>query len=205
MSDGRGHFPGIAVIDFFLNLVLVFAFLFLLSQLLIKEEAAAKKQDHTQSDALYLITVVWAGESDDDVDTYVEDPLGHIVFYKQKQTGLMCLNRDDTGHQANMVTLPDGRQVQSAQNKEEVEIRGIVAGEYTINVHMYKKNSPETTPTLITLYQVTPTEDIKIHQKEVTLTETAQEETAFRFTLTTTGEAVDINELQKRFVQSARE
>jgi hypothetical protein len=49
--------------------------------------------------------VVWSGESDDDVDTYVSDPLAHLVFFKRLQDGLMNLDRDDTGSSSNMIAI----------------------------------------------------------------------------------------------------
>ena len=90
-------------------------------------------------DAAFLVKINWPGESNDDVDLYLADPLNEIVYFRQKQIGLMNLDRDDTGRQQNMVTLPDGRVVQSEFNEEQVNIRGIIEGEYVVNVHMYRK------------------------------------------------------------------
>ena len=76
----RGEFPGIATVDVCINLVLVFAVLLKLSLLAINVESAESAQKLLKSNALFLIKVVWTGESDDDVDTYVSDPLSHLVF-----------------------------------------------------------------------------------------------------------------------------
>jgi hypothetical protein len=145
---------------------------------------------------------VWAGESDDDVDTYVSDPLSHLVFFKRLQDGLMNLDRDDTGSSNNMITLPDGRVVKSAYNAEQVEIRGIIEGEYIVNVHMYRKAAPTPTKVIVTLYKVAEGEDVHIHERVLTLAEQQQEQTAFRFTLTKSGEIADINELPKSLIRS---
>ena len=40
------------------------------------------------------------------------------------------------------------------------------------------------------------------HERVLTLTEQQQEETAFRFTLTKSGEVADINELPKSLIRS---
>ena len=109
--------------------------------------------------------VVWAGESDDDVDTYVSDPYSHLVFFKRLQDGLMNLNRDDTGSSNNLVTLPDGRVVKSAYNEEQVEIRGIIEGEYIVNVHMYRKATRTPTKVIVTLYKVAEGEDVQISRE----------------------------------------
>jgi hypothetical protein len=197
----RGEFPGIATVDVCINLVLVFAVLLKLSLLAINVESAESAQKRLKSNALFLIKVVWAGESDDDVDTYVSDPLSHLVFFKRLQDGLMNLDRDDTGSSSNLITLPDGRVVKSAYNGEQVEIRGIIEGEYIVNVHMYRKATPTPTKVIVTLYKVAEGEDVQIHERVLTLAEQRQEETAFRFTLTRSGEVADINELPKSLIR----
>jgi hypothetical protein len=198
----RGEFPGIATVDVCINLVLVFAVLLKLSLLAINVQSAEPVQKRIKSDALFLIKVVWPGESDDDVDTYVSDPLSHLVFFKRLQDGLMNLDRDDTGSSSNLIKLPDGRVVKSAYNEENVEIRGIIEGEYIVNVHMYRKATPAPTKAIVTLYKVAEGEDVQIHERVMTLAEQQQEETAFRFTLTRSGEVADINELPKSLIRS---
>ena len=198
----RGEFPGIATVDVCINLVLVFAVLLKLSLLAINVESAESTQKRLKSNALFLIKVVWPGESDDDVDTYVSDPLAHLVFFRRLQDGLMNLDRDDTGSSNNLITLPDGRVVKSAYNEEQVEIRGIIEGEYIVNVHMYRKATPTPTKIIVTLYKVAEGEDVQIHERVLTMAMQQQEETAFRFTLTNNGGVADINELPKRFIQS---
>jgi hypothetical protein len=185
-----------------INLVLVFAVLLKLSLLAINVESAESAQKRLKSSALFLIKVVWAGESDDDVDTYVSDPLSHLVFFKRLQDGLMNLDRDDTGSSSNLITLPDGRVAKSAYNEEQVEIRGIIEGEYIVNVHMYRKATPTPTKVIVTLYKVAEGEDVQIHERVLTLAQQGQEETAFRFTLTRSGEVADINELPKSLIRN---
>ncbi|HZC37002.1 MAG TPA: hypothetical protein VE242_15360 [Chthoniobacterales bacterium] len=196
----RGEFPGIPTVDFLLGLVVVFVVLFQLSLVVANDEAAKAKEDHLKNASLYLIKMSWPGESDDDVDLYVSDPAHHLVFFKAMQSGLMSLDRDDTGRGSNTVILPDGRKVMSAWNEERVTIRGIVEGEYIVNVHMYRKSSNPPTKVEVSLYKTDSSEDIMVHQKVVTLSAERQEETAFRFTLTKDGNVVDINELPKSFV-----
>ena len=100
----RGEFPGIATVDVCINLVFAFAVLLKLSLLAINVQSAESTQKRIKSSALFLIKVAWAGESADDVDTYVSDPLSHLVFFKRLQDGLMNLDRDDTGPNSNMIT-----------------------------------------------------------------------------------------------------
>jgi hypothetical protein len=201
----RGEFPGIATVDVCINLVLVFAVLLKMSLLAMNVESAESTQKRLKSSALFLIKVVWPGESDDDVDTYVSDPLSHLVFFRRLQDGLMNLDRDDTGSRSNLITLPDGRVAKSAYNEEQVEIRGLVEGEYIVNVHMYRKSTPTPTKVIVTLYKVAEGEDVQIHERVLTLTTQPQEVTAFRFTLTKNGEVADINELPRSLIRSGVE
>ena len=196
----RGEFPGIPTVDFLLGLVVVFVVLFQLSLVVANDDAAKAKQEHLKSASLYLIKMSWPGYSDDDADLYVCDPAHHLIFFKTMQSGLMSLDRDDTGRGNNTVTLPDGRKVISAWNEERVTIRGIIEGEYIVNVHMYRKSSNTPTKVEVSLYKTDSSEDIMVHQKVVTLSAERQEGTAFRFTLTKDGNVVDINELPKSFV-----
>jgi hypothetical protein len=196
----RGEFPGIPTVDFLLGLVVVFVVLFQLSLVVANDEAAKAKEEHLKNASLYLIKMSWPGDSDDDVDLYVRDPDRHLVFFRRMQSGLLSLDRDDTGRGSNTVILPDGRKVMSAWNEERVTIRGIIEGEYIVNVHMYRKSSSPPTKVEVTLYKTDSSEDIMVHQKVVTFSAEREEETAFRFTLTKDGNVVDINELPKSFV-----
>jgi hypothetical protein len=198
----RGEFPGIATVDVCINLVLVFAVLLRLSMVMINAE---QPKNHVRNDAAFLVKVNWPGESNDDVDLYVADPLHHIVYFRQKQIGLMSLDRDDTGRQQNMVTLPDGRVVQSQFNEERVNIRGIVEGEYIVNIHMYRKSDDHPTKVEVALFKTTSGEDIEVHKRVVTLSAERQEETAFRFTLTKDGGVADMNELPRHFVDQLQQ
>lgn len=193
----RGEFPGIATVDVCINLVLVFAVLLRLS--IVMANADQQKNQQT-THAAFLVKINWPSESQDDVDLYVSDPLNQIVYFRQKQVGLMSLDRDDTGREQNMVTLPDGRVVQSQFNEEQVNIRGIVEGEYVVNVHMYRKSDAIPTKVEVALFKSGAEGDMEVHKQMVTLTSEREEETAFRFTLTREGGIVDVNRLPKHFV-----
>lgn len=193
----RGEFPGIATVDVCINLVLVFAVLLRLSIVMANAE---QQKNHQTTHAAFLVKINWPSESKDDVDLYVSDPLNQIVYFRQKQIGLMSLDRDDTGREQNMVTLPDGRVVQSQFNEEQVNIRGIIEGEYVVNVHMYRKSDDLPTKVEVALFKSGAGGDMEIHKQMVTLTTEREEETAFRFTLTRDAGVVDVNRLPKHFV-----
>ena len=187
----RSDFPGVAMIDVMIGMMLCFAVLLQLNTAAVKVEQAG-----ITSHELFKIKVEWSGDSQDDVDTYVADPDGHLVYYKRLQDGLMALERDDTGATSNTVKLPTGEVVRSAFNEEVVDIRGIIPGEYVVNLHMYRKVSSEPILASVALYKGS----IKAHEETVTLASHGDEKTAFRFTLTKDGDVVDINTLPKELV-----
>ena len=47
--------------------------------------------------AEFIITMSWPKDSKDDIDLYVMDPAGNIVYFRDKDNGLMHLDRDDLG------------------------------------------------------------------------------------------------------------
>jgi hypothetical protein len=198
----RGEFPGIATVDVCINLVLIFAVLLRLGIIAMNAE---QQKNHQANHTPFFVKINWPGESKDDVDVYVSDPINEIVYFRQKQIGLMSLDRDDTGREQNMVTLPDGRVVQSQFNEEQVNIRGIVEGEYVVNVHMYRKSDDNPTKVEVALFKAGAGDDIEVHKQVVTLSAERQEETAFRFTLTRDGGVVDVNRMPKRFVDRLHE
>ena len=81
------------------------------------------------------------------------------------------------------------------ENREIVSIRGILPGEYVVNVHMYHMNSEESCLVTLQLDKINPYKTTAL--KEVTLTVKAEEKTAFRFTVNQNGDVIDVNELPK--------
>ncbi len=198
----QSSFPGIATVDFCLNLVLVFAVLAKLSTTAVQTKQVEQKKS-APTNALYLIKVEWPGNSQSDVDTYVSDPDKHLVYFRRLSDGLMVLNHDDTGQLSNMVTLTNGEVVQSALNEETVELRGqVVPGEYVCNIQMYAMRDPVPVKVSVSLYKTSGSDDMKVHDEMIELSQRGQEVTAFRFTLMKNGDVVDINRMQKRFVGS---
>src|SRR5262249_60130413 len=51
------------------------------------------KQGKIDTKAQMLVTVSWPDDHPDDIDTYVEDPQGNIVWYHVMEAGLMSLDR----------------------------------------------------------------------------------------------------------------
>ena len=111
----------------------VVAFLFFIALLAMNPEA---KEGKIESKAEFIITMTWPDDHPDDIDLYVEDPLGNIVWYHVREGGFMVLDRDDRGGANNTITV-DGRKITTPFARETISIRAIVAGEYTVNVHYF--------------------------------------------------------------------
>jgi len=193
----RNYHTNLSFLDLLFNTLLCFAALFVLSFVLINP---SKKEHNTKTKAEFMITVTWPQDLDDDVDMYVEDPQGNLVAFMRREEGLMHLDRDDLGHRNDIVNTPFGP-IEHKDNREIVTVRGIIAGEYVVNVHMYMKRSEaKEIPVTIQLDKINPFSTITI--KEVVLRITGNEETAFRFVLDNDGKVTDVNTLKKSLIQT---
>ena len=192
----RNYHTNLSFLDLLFNTLLCFAALFVLSFVLINP---SKKKNNVKMKAEFMITVTWPSDLDDDVDVYVEDPAGNLVAFMRREEGLMHLDRDDLGRRNDIVNTPFGP-IEHKDNREIVTLRGIISGEYVVNVHMYMKRSKAAeVPVTIQLDKINPYSTITI--KEAVLKITGDEETAFRFVLDKDGKVTDVNILKKSLIQ----
>ncbi len=106
-------------------------FFFFLALLAISPEAKDGKID---SKAEFMVTMDWLDNSHpDDLDLFVQDPAGKIAWYRHREAGFMVLDRDYRGG-ANDFIVVISKKISSPIREEIVTIRGLVAGEYTVNV-----------------------------------------------------------------------
>ena len=192
----RQYHTNLAFLDVLFNTLLCFAALFAMSFILINP---SKKDNNVVEKGEFVIVMTWPKEMDNDVDIYVEDPEGNLVAFMRREEGLMHLDRDDLGRRNDVVQTEFG-EIEYDENREIVTLRGIMPGEYVINVHMYMKREESLlTPVTVQLDKINPYSTVMI--KRVTLGVSGEEKTAFRFTLNNDGDVVEINELQKTLVQ----
>ena len=192
----RNYHTNMAFLDLLFNTLLCFAALFVLSFILINP---SKKENNIKAKADFMITVTWNKDLDDDVDTYVEDPVGNLVAFMRREEGLMHLDRDDLGHRNDTINTPNGP-IEYKDNREIVTLRGFIPGEYVVNVHMYMKREIAPTEVTIVLEKLNPY--MIIMAKNVILTTSGQEDTAFRFVVDSEGSVTKVNELKKTLVKS---
>jgi hypothetical protein len=177
----------------------VVAFLFFIALLAMNPEA---KEGKVESKAEFIISVTWPDNHPDDIDLYVEDPLGNIVWYHQREAGFMVLDRDDRGG-ANDFIMVAGKKVLSPIRQETVSIRGIVAGEYTVNLNHYLATAREPVPASVKVEKVNPVVDVVFYDT-VILNRTGQERTAVRFRVAEDGSVTEVSHAEKSLIQLTR-
>tara|TARA_R100000234_G_scaffold118735_1_gene99835 strand:- start:71 stop:838 length:768 start_codon:yes stop_codon:yes gene_type:complete len=180
----------IGFIDILFNILVGFAFLFIVAFLLIKPEA--KREDFDRK-AEFIVVMEWDKERQDDIDLYVQDPSNTIVHFRNARANFMHLDKDDLGKR-NDTIMVNGVEKIVKINREVVTIRGIVPGEYIVNVHYYSDYSEHANVTRgpmsplevkVTVYKVNPYSEV--WQGTKTFTRKGQEETFVRFTMDKNG------------------
>jgi hypothetical protein len=143
-----------------------------------------KKQESEEHKAPgnVIVEIHWPPTLPVDVDLWVQAPNEAPVGFWNQSGQTFNLLRDDLGSEGDATNL----------NYEISYSRGIPAGEYIVNVHMYGRPPPNTVvPVTVVVSVKRPldetrqilTTDIQLHRQN-------QEETAFRFRLTEEGALV---------------
>jgi hypothetical protein len=201
--DSFGNYPRQKPFDPFSVMLFkalqVVAFLFFLALLVMNPEA---KQGKIDTKAEFIVTMNWPDNHPDDIDLYVEDPLGNIVWYHTREAGFMVLDRDDRGGINNSIMV-NGKKIMSPIREETVSIRGIVAGEYTVNVQYYLALQKAPVPVSVKVEKINPVVEV-IHYDTITLDHAGQEKTALRFRVAEDGSVTDTNHAEKSLVQLTR-
>ena len=135
----RSYNTNVAFLDLLFNTLLCFAALFVISFVLVNPVSEDGKIDVY---ADFLITVSWPQDITDDIDVYIQDPEGAVVYFGNKETNLMHLDRDDLGGSHDSIRTEFGV-IEYSENREIVTIRKVIPGEYIVNLHIYSKRSSE--------------------------------------------------------------
>ena len=179
----------------FCCLLMLVAILFLLKT----EEEKTKMRP---PNVIYEVILTWDGESEDDLDIYVQAASGHVVSFNNREGGqgsLISLDHDARGKSRNN-SLSNGQEGTVIKfNEEIVSFRGITDGENIVTVHVYSKADTEPTVGTIKLIRVKPYKEIVV--KERSFTTSGEEITAFRFKTDKQGNILEINELPAKLVK----
>jgi hypothetical protein len=185
--------------DILFNVLLGFAFMVFTAFSLLNPTA---KSGTVDLKAELLITMNWPDNDPNDMDLYVEDAAGNIVWYHSREAGLMHLDRDDRGNYRDTITV-NGRAIQNPLNQETVTIRGIVPGEYVVNVQEFLATSAGRVPVSVKVEKLNPTATV-IFYGSAEFDHKGQEETFVRFTLDAEGNVSDVNTRPKSLIKSVR-
>lgn len=181
--------------DLLFNTLIGFLLLFFVAILFLNPE---EKRADIELDAQYIITVTWSDNSPDDVDTWVQDPQGKLTWFRNRNQGLVHLDRDDRGMLNDTITV-GGEEIANPLNQEVIALRGIVPGEYTVNVHYFESETKQPVDVQVRVARVNPVYEI-VYYGTVNLAARGVEKTAVRFTLRSNGEVSNVNTLQKELV-----
>lgn len=130
-----------------------------------------------------LVELRWPDETDADVDLWVEAPGDRPVGYSSKGGLIFNLLRDDLGRQGDLTGL----------NYEVTYGRGAPAGEYVVNVHLYRypaRRFPLPVTVAASSRRTPESESTSIASATLELMREGEEQTAFRFTLDEDGRVV---------------
>ena len=180
------------------NSLKAITFMFFIAFAMINKPA---DEGNVVSKAEMLITVTWPDNNPDDVDTYVEDPAGNIVWYNQKEAGLMHLERDDRGMFKDTILL-NNKEIANPLNQEIVAFRGLEDGEYVVNVVHYIANGAAPLPVQVKVEKLNPSVKV-IYYDTLQLKGTGDEQTAVRFTLKGQ-DVINVNNTPKSLVEMTK-
>jgi hypothetical protein len=203
MMDDFGLYPREEPFDPFSVMLFkalqIVAFLFFIAVLSIAPDAKDGKVD---SKAEFLITMDWPDNHPDDLDLFVQDPVGNIAWYRHREAGFLTLDRDDRGG-ANDFILVNGLKIPSPIREEIVTVRGLIAGEYTVNVSHFQAVAGEPVAATVKVQKLNPTAQVVFDDK-VTMDHSGDEKTAVRFRLDAQGKVVDVQRRPKSLLETFR-
>ena len=190
---------GVGFTDLLFNALLGFVVMFVLAFLLINPIA---KTGAVDPKAEFLVTLTWPDGRPEDVDLYVADPAANLVWFRQREAGLMHLDRDDLGVRNDFIEV-SGRRIANPLNQEVVAIRGIVPGEFVVNVHLYREHGGDPVPATVKVEKLNPKVEL-VFYGTVTLRRQGDERTAVRFGVGADGRVRDVNRSAKHIVPLRR-
>ena len=168
--------------DLIFNILLGFVLLFFISILFINP---ITKLGNVNLKAEYIITIDWPDNLPDDIDLWVRDPNGEIVSYLNKDAGWLHLDRDDRGIINDRVKIGDQELIYPL-NREVVTLRGLIPGEYTVNVFLYEHESKRPVDVKLTIEKVNPSLKL-VYFNSISLPSKDTEITIARFNLNQKG------------------
>tara|TARA_B000000475_G_C15777362_1_gene357881 strand:+ start:66 stop:650 length:585 start_codon:yes stop_codon:yes gene_type:complete len=131
--------------------------LFILAFLLINPPT--KKAD-IPAKAEIMVVLDWEDDSKDDLDLWIKgDNMPLPLSFQVKNATLWHLDRDDLGVSTDVVQVA-GETMILRYNREVATMRGLMQGDFHINVHVYSKKDDGPTKFSITVIDINPYKEI---------------------------------------------
>ncbi len=199
--------------DMLFNMLIAFVFCFIVALLAMNPKA--RKSGDVAAKAEFILNLTWPDDDPNDIDMWVQNPAGDVVWFRSREAGLMHLDRDDRGSSNDSVEV-NGRTITNPLNQEVVTLRGIVTGEYVVNAHYYDQSKSasvgparpdarqgQPVPVTLSLVKVNPRAEIAFHGQH-TLRGPGDEFTLLRFTVRSDGSVTGMNTLAKQLATAQR-
>jgi hypothetical protein len=191
--------------DMLFNMLIAFVFCFIVALLAMNPKSS--KAGDVPAKAEFIVTLSWPDNDPNDIDLWARNPAGEVVWFRNREAGLMHLDRDDRGV-SNDTIVVNGQRIVNPLNQEVVTIRGIAAGEYVVNAHYYESKELEAPdpkagqPVDVTLsvIKVNPRAEV-VYYGQQRLPKRGEEATLMRFTVHADGGVSGINTLPARLVE----
>jgi hypothetical protein len=173
--------PAFAAVDFLSCLLVVFVAV-----------ALTSRPPEVKTYGAYAVVITWP-KTLNDVDLYVRDPAGAISYFGKAQVDQMQLEHDDLGKSRSGY-------MNAKQNQERTVVRSATPGQWIANVQLFaRREGSAPIPVAVTLWDLRA-EDHVAYTHTVKLTHTADERTAFRFTIDRTGNVAHISHAPQTLV-----
>ena len=195
--------------DMLFNMLIAFVFCFIVALLAMNPKST--KAGDIPAKAEFIITLSWPDLDPNDIDIWARNPAGELVWFRNREAGLMHLDRDDRGMSNDTINV-NGVRVVNPLNQEVVTIRGILAGEYVINAHYYESKSDakeaqtndpkygQPVDLTLSVVKVNPRAEVVFYGQQ-RLAKRGDEATLVRFTVRADGGVGGISTLPARLVQ----
>jgi hypothetical protein len=192
----RKYHNNTSFLDLLFNFLLATTILLVIAVLHIVVE---NNKADVEVQAEYVITVTWPKQMNHDVDTWIQDPDGMILWYRSREVGVMHMDRDDRGHFNDDWTMVNGEIVYNP-NQEIITFRGVKPGEWIINLHLFRKSEvAKELPFVVdfTMIKLNPQADT-VFQKRIEFSKYWQQETILRIIMDSNGNIVSLEEGPKK-------
>ena len=127
---------------------------------------------------------------------------GHDAFTLTQAAFVRGLIAYDRGDYKNTIVV-NGVTIRNPIREEIVALRGLIAGEYVVNVNHYLATTPDPVPVSVKVEKINPKVEV-IYYERLTLDHTGDEKTAVRFTIGADGKVTEINTRPKSLIRETR-